>query len=156
MNLAHLRRTVAVLSVILLALDTSAEPPPPLPTTAPAKGLYVAVGYGGRRISCRDAATWENDAQWSDKAADNDDVLFNVAFGKGKFVAVGGGAKVGHILVTRDGKEWREMPQQKGRGGARALWHDRVVGGGKKHLPFPPDGGGREKGGEVGPEGKGP
>src|SRR6478672_5151374 len=29
-------------------------------------GLFVAVGYGGRRISSRDAVNWENDQRWSD------------------------------------------------------------------------------------------
>lgn len=140
MNLAPLRRTIAVLSVALLAFNSSAEPAPPAPTTAPTKGLYVAVGYGGRRISSPDARTWENDTQWSDKAADNDDVLFNVAFGKGKFVAVGGGAKVGHILVTRDGKEWREMPQQKGRVATVAFGNDRFVAGHSNDFLFSDDG----------------
>ena len=66
-------------------------------------------------MSSRDGVRWENDTQWSDKAADDDNVLFAVAFGQGKFVAAGGGAKVGHLLVTRDGKAWRELPERKGR-----------------------------------------
>jgi hypothetical protein len=44
-------------------------------------GLFVAVGYGGRRITSYDGVAWENDQRWSDEAKDNDDVLFNVAFG---------------------------------------------------------------------------
>ena len=84
-------------------------------TIAQGAGLFVAVGYGGRRMSSRDGVTWENDQRWSDVAADDDNVLFNVAYGLGRFVAVGGGAKIGHLLVTREGKEWVELPQVKGR-----------------------------------------
>ncbi len=78
-------------------------------------GLFVAVGYGGRRISSRDGAIWDNDQRWSDVVADDDNVLFNIAYGLGRFIAVGGGAKIGHIVTTRDGKEWTELPQVKGR-----------------------------------------
>ena len=31
-------------------------------------GIFVAVGYGGRRMSSRDGLTWENDQRWSDLA----------------------------------------------------------------------------------------
>src|SRR5689334_20324247 len=61
-----------------------------------AEPLWVAVGYGGRRLSSRDGQTWENDQRWSDEAKDDDHVLFNVAYGRasadteGRFIAVGG------------------------------------------------------------------
>ncbi len=76
--------------------------------------LFVAVGYGGRRISSTDGVHWENDQRWSDVAADDDNVLFNIAYGLNRFVAVGG-ASVGRMVTTTDGKTWRELPQQKGR-----------------------------------------
>src|SRR5437868_3251968 len=60
-------------------------------------GLFVAVGYGGRRITSRDGLSWENDQRWSDEAKDNDDVLFDVAFGAGRFSWRG---------VTSDGTHW--------------------------------------------------
>jgi hypothetical protein len=90
-------------------------------------GLFVAVGYGGRRMSSRDGVMWANDQRWSDVAADNDDVLFDVAFGAGKFVAVGGGAKLGHILTTRDAREWRELPPLKSRVATIAFGNGRFV-----------------------------
>jgi hypothetical protein len=78
-------------------------------------GTFVAVGYGGRRISSPDGVAWENDQRWSDIVADDDNVLFNVAYGLGRFVAVGGGAKLGRIVTSPDGKAWTELPQLKGR-----------------------------------------
>src|ERR1700678_4340614 len=87
------------------APNALAEPP-----SASERGLFVAVGYGGRRIASHDGIHWENDQRWSDVAADNDDVLFNVAFGFGRFIAVGGATRVGHLLSTRDGRDWIELP----------------------------------------------
>ena len=57
----------------------------------PGASVNLAVGYGGRRLSSRDGMTWENDQRWSDEARDDDNVLFNVAYGLGRFIAVGGG-----------------------------------------------------------------
>jgi hypothetical protein len=96
---------------------------------AEAAPLYVAVGYGGRRASSRDGVTWEHDQRWSDEAKDDDNVLFNIAYGLDRFVAVGGGAKIGHILTTRDGKEWKELPQVKGRVATVAFGNGRFVAG---------------------------
>jgi hypothetical protein len=99
----------------------------------PAEPLWVAVGYGGRRMSSRDGQTWENDQRWSDESKDDDNVLFDVAFGRpapaktGRFVAVGGGAKIGHILWTEDGKSWTELPNHKGRVATIAFGRDRFV-----------------------------
>jgi hypothetical protein len=69
-----------------------------------ADGIYVAVGYGGRRMTSRDGQTWENVTQWADKGADDWNNLIGLAYGKGKFVCVGGGGwsrdtQAGHILV---------------------------------------------------------
>jgi hypothetical protein len=78
-------------------------------------GLFVAVGYGGRRIVSRDGTNWQDDQRWSDEARDNDDVLFDIAHGAGRFVAVGGGTTTGHILSSRDGRAWQAQPGLKGR-----------------------------------------
>lgn len=99
-------RICIFLFALLFALPAAAED---------TKGVFVAVGYGGRRMSSRDGRTWENDTRWNDVAADDDNVLFNVAFGLGRFVAVGGGAVKGRIVTTRDGREWRELPALRGR-----------------------------------------
>ena len=105
-----------------------------------ADGVFVAVGYGGRRISSRDGVVWENDQRWSDIAADDDNVLFNIAFGAGKFVAVGGGAKVGHLLSTRDGREWKELPAVKGRVATIAFGDGKFVAGHDAELLASTDG----------------
>jgi hypothetical protein len=91
-------------------------------------------------MSSRDGVTWENDQRWSEVAADNDDVLFNVAFGAGKCVAVGGGAKIGHLLTTRDGREWKELPQVKGRVATIAFGNGRFVAGHDAELLHSTDG----------------
>ena len=101
---------------------------------------WVAVGYGGRRISSTDGITWENDQRWSDEARDDDNVLFNVAFGLGRFIAVGGGAKLGHLLSTRDGREWKELPQVKGRVATVAFGKGRFVAGHDAELLYSTDG----------------
>lgn len=103
-------------------------------------GLFVAVGYGGRRISSRDGLAWENDQRWSDVAADDDNVLFNIAYGAGRFVAVGGGAKIGHILTTQDGREWRELPPLKGRVATIAFGNGRFIAGHDAELLHSRDG----------------
>ncbi len=121
------------------------------PATQPNQ-LFVAVGYGGRRMSSHDGLHWENDVQWSDKAADDDNVLFNVAFGQGKFIAVGG-AGVGHILMTRDGKEWRETQKQKGRVATVAFGNNRFVAGWNDQFLYSTDGEDWKQGTKLGIEG---
>lgn len=124
-----LRLAAAITALALLAGDAFAQ-----------SGMFVAVGYGGRRITSRDGITWENDQRWSDEAKDNDDVLFNVAFGAGRFIAVGGGAKVGHILSTRDGREWRSIGEVRGRVATIAFGRDRFVAGHDAELLYSTDG----------------
>ncbi len=94
-----------ILALLASAAIASADP----------AGLFVAVGYGGRRLSSLDGQTWTSDQRWSDIVADDDNVLFNIAYGLNRFLAVGGGAKIGHILSTTDGQTWTELPQWKGR-----------------------------------------
>ena len=65
-------------------------------------------------MSSHDGITWQNVQQWADKGADDSNNLISIAFGKGKFVAVGGGgwsrdSQAGHVLVSTDGAEWREV-----------------------------------------------
>jgi hypothetical protein len=101
---------------------------------------WVAVGYGGRRISSSDGVTWEYDQRWSDEAKEDDNVLFNIAYGLGRFIAVGGGARIGHILSTTDGREWKELPQVKGRVATIAFGRDRFVAGHDSELLYSTDG----------------
>lgn len=104
------------------------------------EGLFVAVGYGGRRASSVDGINWQHDQRWSDESRDDDNVLFNVAHGLGRFIAVGGGAKVGHILSTRDGREWVALPQVKGRVATIAFGEGRFVAGHDAELLWSDDG----------------
>lgn len=80
----------------------------------PQRGVFVAVGEGGRRISSRDGRQWKNDTRWAVGAADADEALHDIAFGLRRFIAVGGGAAKGRIVSTRDGKTWRELPAPRG------------------------------------------
>jgi hypothetical protein len=117
-----------------------------------AEPLWVGVGYGGRRISSRDGQTWENDQRWSDEAKDDDNVLFNIAYGRpegakeGIFIAVGGGAKIGHILSTTDGAKWTELPGRKGRIATIVFGNGRFVAGHDAELLYSTDGATFEKG----------
>lgn len=128
-----------ILTPCLLALAS-------LSAAARAEPLWVAVGYGGRRISSSDGTTWENDQRWSDEAKDDDNVLFDVAYGRaakakvGRFLAVGGGAKIGHVLWTEDGKEWTELPKLKGRVATIAFGRDRFVAAHDAELLYSVDG----------------
>ncbi len=131
-----MRLAVFVGLLALLLVEGRAQ----APTAATESGLFVAVGYGGRRITSRDGFVWENDQRWSDEARDDDHVLFNIAFGAGRFIAVGGGAKVGHILSTRDGREWRSLQAVKGRVATIAFGNGRFVAGHDAELLFSTDG----------------
>jgi len=112
-----------------------------LPLAAePLAGRLVAVGYGGRRISSVDGAAWDHDRRLSNQEQDNDDVLFGVAYGLGRFLAVGGGAQTGRILSTTDGASWRELPSVAGRVAAIAFGHGRFVAAHEAELLWSADG----------------
>jgi hypothetical protein len=95
------------------------------------KPIFVAVGYGGRRASSADGVRWENDQELAPNGGDDWTLLCDVAFGKGVFVAVGGGDTYAPYQVTRDGKTWKEIrPAWKGRIGHIAFGNGRFVAGG--------------------------
>ena len=83
-------------------------------TLCRAADVWVAVGYGGRRMSSTDGVKWEITAEWAEKGGDDSNNLMGLAYGLGKFVAVGGGGwsretQGGHILVSKDGRDGREI-----------------------------------------------
>jgi hypothetical protein len=86
---------------------------------AAADPIFVAVGYGGRRMTSRDGFTWENVQQWAEKGEDDGNNLMSAVFAQGKFVVVGGGGGgstgAGHVLVSTDGINWKETLKDKGR-----------------------------------------
>jgi hypothetical protein len=124
-------------------------------TVVAAEPLYVAVGYGGRRMTSSDGVIWENVQQWADKGGDDSNNLMSVAFGKGKFVCVGGGGfsketQAGHILVSTDGKEWREVAKYPFRVNPVLFLGDRFAAGGpSKQLLTSLDGEKWEEGEKV-------
>lgn len=124
-----------------------------------ADGIFVAVGYGGRRMTSRDGQTWENVQQWADKGADDANNLMSIAFGKGKFVCVGGGGwsketQAGHILVSTDGIEWREVAKEAFRVNPIVFGGERFVAGGpNRQLLWSLDGEKWEHGAQVAADG---
>lgn len=86
----------------------------------------VSVGGGGHRMSSTDGKTFGNHEQWGPCGHDANDLL-HVTYGNGKFVAVGGWSKP-RIVVSKDGKDWEEVPEsefEKAKGAAfRVLFAD--------------------------------
>jgi len=70
---------------------------------------FIAVGYGGLRMTSSDGKSWTDIQEDKKDGGDDDELLFQAVFYKGKAFAVGGGAKVGRVLMTGDGKSWREV-----------------------------------------------
>jgi hypothetical protein len=98
-------------------------------------GVYVAVGYGGRRLRSTDGVNWEIAADWTENGGDDRNNLISVAFGNGTFVAVGGGVTDktgpgGRILTSVDGKEWKEHPGRKFRVSPVLFGNGRFTAGG--------------------------
>lgn len=118
-------------------------------------GVYVAVGYGGRRLRSTDGVNWEITAEWETNGGDNRDNLISVAFGNGTFVAVGGGVTDkngpgGRILTSVDGKQWTEHPGKKFRVAPILFGKGRFVAGGPDyHLLHSVDGATWEVGGKI-------
>jgi len=86
---------------------------------AAADDLFLAVGYGGRRMVSTDGLNWEITAEWAQPGGDDGNNLMSAVYAEGKFVVVGGGGGgatgAGHILVSRDGREWKETHADKAR-----------------------------------------
>jgi len=112
----------------------------PLAAQEAQAGRFVAVGYGGRRISSIDGVAWEHDQRKNNEEKDNDDVLFDVTYGLGRFVAVGGDARAGRMLSTTDGASWRPLPSVAGRVAAIAFGHGRFVAAHDAELLWSTDG----------------
>jgi len=89
------------------------------PAFAAPAGVFVAVGYGGRRIVSDDGISWEIAAEWKENGGDDNLNLSGLAWGKGRFVCVGGGGAGatggGHILTSTDGREWKSVYAAKSR-----------------------------------------
>lgn len=83
------------------------------------EAVFVAIGYGGRRMISEDGLNWKITAEWAQPGGDDGNNLMSAVFAEGKFVAVGGGGGgktgAGHILVSTDGRTWKEPFTDKSR-----------------------------------------
>lgn len=83
-----------------------------------------------------DGIHWTLAAEWAEKGGDDSDNLMSVVFARGMFVAVGGGTPKrdksvgGHILVSRDGKVWKEVYTARFRVHPLLFGNGRFVAGG--------------------------
>lgn len=104
-----------------------------LPAFAADGDLWLAVGYGGRRMISTDGKKWEITAEWAQPGGDDGNNLMGAAYAKGKFVVCGGGGGgptgAGHVLVSADGREWRETHKDKSRINPLVFGGDRFVVG---------------------------
>lgn len=95
--------------------------------------LTLAVGYGGRRMITSDGGkTWTHDTSWVEKGGDDNNLLRGVCYGAGKFVAVGG-SKIAPVVVSKNGRDWKEQKLEGGWIGDVAFgngWFVAVGGGG--------------------------
>ena len=106
---------------------------------APDEGVYVGVGYGGRRLVSKDGIAWEISAEWAVDGKDDSNNLMGIAYGKGRFVAVGGGGwtrdtQAGHILVSKNGRDWTEVRKAPNRINPVVFGGGRFVAGGSDRV----------------------
>jgi hypothetical protein len=73
--------------------------------------IFVAVGYGGRRMSSVDGQSWQNDIVVDENGGDDNNLFRGVGYANGLFVAVGGSSE-GQIFTSTDGATW--TPQTPG------------------------------------------
>ena len=104
--------TLGITCLLAFALTTPA-------LAQESKDLWLAAGYGGRRMISTDGKTWTITAEWAQPGGDDSNNLMSAVYAQGKFVVVGGGGGGktggGHILVSRDGKAWKQTFTDKSR-----------------------------------------
>jgi len=67
--------------------------------------MFVAVGYGGRRMSSPDGIQWGHDIVVDPNGGDDDNLFRGVGYANGAFIAVGGSAK-GQNAVSSNAQDW--------------------------------------------------
>jgi hypothetical protein len=93
--------------------------------------VAVVVGYGMRRASSQNGLDWENFAELTPDGGDDNDLFRGLAFGGGRFVAVGG-SSTSLSLVSTDGSSWQaeDRNQDAWLGGVAFLDGEFVAAGG--------------------------
>lgn len=121
-----IRTVLPLLLALTLVLDASSS------LTA-ADELFVAVGYGGRRMVSDDGLHWTITAEWEEGGGDNSNNLMSAVTAFGKFFVTGGGgggsSAGGHLLVSTDGKVWREVLTPRNRVNPILFGNDRLIVG---------------------------
>lgn len=107
----------------------------PSPSCGDEKEVFVAVGYGGRRMISEDAGkTWEITAEWIQPGKDDKYNIMGLVFAEGKFICVGGGGGGktggGHVHISQDGRTWKQVLEASSRANP-VVWGDGrfVIGG---------------------------
>ena len=113
----------------VVAEPLSAKPQPATAKEEARQRVFVAVGYGGRRMISLDGIKWEITAEWKENGGDDANNLMSIAFARDKFVVVGGFVP-GRILVSSDGRKWREVESPRFRVNPVLFGNDRFVAGG--------------------------
>jgi hypothetical protein len=113
-------------ALLILALLVSA---------ASAGEVWVAVGDSGLRLSSTDGQTWR-EQHWENRR----DPLCGIAYGLGRFIAVGGTETTGHLFASADGETWRELAVAQKKVSAIAFGHDRFLAAQGPQLLISTDG----------------
>lgn len=103
---------------------------------APAGELWVAVGDAGLRLSSTDGQSWQRE-QPGDKQRGP---LCSVAYGLGRFLAVGGSENTGELLSSTDGRAWSALPVVQKKVAAIAFGQGRFVAAQGAQLLISTDG----------------
>lgn len=119
-----------------------------------AEERWVAAGYGGRRMVSTDGLHWDITGEWAQPGGDDGNNLISAVFALNKFVVVGGGGGGdkgnGHVLVSTDGREWKEVYTAKNRISPLVFGRGRFVAGGTwRHLVWSDDGETWQEGAQI-------
>ncbi|MEI8107156.1 MAG: hypothetical protein WCI46_05005 [Verrucomicrobiota bacterium] len=86
----------------------------PLPAALPkSPEIFVAVGRGTPPLSSTDGQVWQIASRFPPKKSLSNLSLHQVAFGLGRFIAVGSTGNQGIILTSRNGRQWSSLHPQK-------------------------------------------
>ena len=126
------------------------------PNADSGKEVFVAVGYGGRRMISEDEGkTWTITEEWMENGKDDKYNIMALAYAQGKFVCAGGGGggqtAGGHIHVSTDGKTWKQVMDAKNRVNPIIYGNGRFIVGGpnRQQLMWSEDGENWHEGGII-------